>query len=87
VQSPSSRRSEEFLDRRLKLGDGPDAWRKLQRPILRPGDEVGSSGKGGLGSGRTVFDWYCQVCQSSGLWQGLGYEHDTQSVPRLPLSG
>ena len=23
----------------------------------------------------------------SGLWQGLGHEHDIQSLPRLPLSG
>jgi hypothetical protein len=30
---------------------------------------------------------YCQVGQSSGLWQGLGHEHTVQSVPRLPLSG
>jgi hypothetical protein len=30
---------------------------------------------------------YCQVGHSSGLWQGLGHEHDIQSLPRLPLSG
>ena len=30
---------------------------------------------------------YCQVGAGSGLWQGLGHEHDVQPVPRLPLSG
>ncbi len=53
---PFSRRSEKILDRRLKLGDGLDAWRELQHSILRPRDDVGSSRKGGLRSGRTVFD-------------------------------
>ena len=30
---------------------------------------------------------YCQVGEGSGVWQGLGHEHNVQSVPRLPLSG
>jgi len=30
---------------------------------------------------------YCQVGIGRRLWQGLGHEHDVQSVPRLPLSG
>ena len=34
-----------------------------------------------------LVEGYCQVGAGSGLWQGLGHEHDVQSVPRLPLSG
>jgi hypothetical protein len=30
---------------------------------------------------------YCQVGESSGVWQGLGHEHNVQPLPRLPLSG
>ena len=35
----------------------------------------------------TCAGWYRQVGQSSGLWQDLGHEHDTQPLPGLPLSG
>ena len=34
-----------------------------------------------------AFLGYCQVGAGSGLWQGLGHEHNVQPVPRLPLSG
>ena len=33
------------------------------------------------------YSGYCQVGAGSGLWQGLGHEHNVQPVPRLPLSG
>jgi hypothetical protein len=30
---------------------------------------------------------YCQVGEGSGVWQGLGHEHNVPPLPRLPLSG
>ena len=56
MQCPSSCILEAFLDCRLQIRDRPGSWRELQHSILRPGDEVGSGGKRGLRSGRTVFD-------------------------------
>jgi hypothetical protein len=31
---------------------------------------------------RILEDRYCQVGQRSGLWQGLGHEHDVQPLPK-----
>src|ERR671912_646065 len=49
---------EEFLNGGLQLCDWGDASRKLQRSVLGPRDRVGSSRKGSLRAGRTVFNRY-----------------------------